>query len=539
MADYIQNLSTRIKQGDIEQAKELLSQIHERHPTEKQILLDAIALATDKTALELLSFLTKKENKDPEIHERLIQMASDRAHLNFRFILILLESAQSRTLAHASPLLKHILSNETDKTVLSAIIRKAGIKKIKALVNDLAEFIFYDDQTLKLDAVKALEKIGTPSALTALERAADTDKCDQHILDAINSLNLELEKKLPFPDKTAAPGPALLPDFTQLAAPMVKKRIQAYHDLSQSDIDLAGLLGREEILTNHDLLLNLLLLASRNIPFDCINPIFDILSTPEIDDNIKFAAYIALEAYPELESAASILKGLTEDPMHTRLAAIRVLDKNASDYVCAELKNRIESGTNKGESLAVNILDARAETIIERMMISDTFSYMASNYLSKAAPMPVLDTFIEILKNRNLHSTARKYMDIRQTRQPVDQKQVFVISSCRTVHDVYSRLIHSCGVACRTFSTAIGAFESIVNQRPSVVICDFMLKEISGLDLTREIRDLYPKKEVPIILSSLQKNFDQKDLEKEMEIAGADFFCSFPATVKQIKSWIK
>ena len=538
MADYIQNLSTSIKQGKTQQAKRLLAHIYGRHLSEKQIILDSIALARDETAFELLSFLTAKKNKDPEIHERLIQMVSDRAHLNFRFILILLENAQAKTLTLASPLLKHILSNETDTSILSAIIRNAGINKIKSLVTDLAEFIFYDDQNLKLDAVTALENIGTRRALAALEKAADTEKCDQHILDAIKLIRVKLEKESAFFEGEPASGSIPLPDFTQLAAPTIKKRIQAYHHLSQMDIDLAGIIDREEVLANRDLLINLLLLASRTIPFDCINPIFEILSTPEIDNDIKFAAYIALEAYPELESAASILKGLTQGPMHNRLAAIRVLDKNASDYVCAEIKNRIESGTTDGERLGVAILDARAKTIIERMMISDTFSYMASNYLSKSAPMPVLDAFIEILENRNLYSTARKYRDIRQTRQPLNQKQVTVISSCRTVHDLYSRLIYSCGFDCLAFSKAIDAFESIADKKPAAVICDLMLKEMSGLDLTREIRELYTKDDVPVILSSLQKNLDQTDLNDEMDNAGVNFFYSFPATVNQIKPWI-
>jgi len=541
MSDYLPTLKNSIKTGKLGKAKTLLSEIKDRHPAQKQEILQMIALASEKTAYELLLFLTDKAHKDPDIHDRLIQLTVDRAHLNYRFILILFENADRKIINHALPLMKHILSNETDKDLLSAIIRSAGKLKTSGLINELAEFIFYDDLKLKLDAVNALERIGSEQALEVLKKAAETEKCDQDILDAIQVLEAAHTTK-PTQEKKPSPAPSkpdAKTDFGNLTSPSVEKRFEALIHFSKEKIDLAHALSQDHIFKDHDLSINLLRLVSRTIPLEAVNPLFDIIDRPKLDPTIKFLAYSALETYPELESAASVIQGLNESAMFVRLAAIKALDKNLSDFVCADLKNRIESGTKKGEMLAQTILDANARNIIEYLMISDTFSYMESNYLSKSAPMPALNTFIDILKSRNLKSTAKKYMDIKKERQKKITEHIIVVSSCDAILNVYSRLIFSCGLSCLTFRQPQEAFEAIVFEKPSAVICDLLLTDLSGIDLAREVRELYSKKQVPVIISTLQRSLDQDQLNKELEDAGVNTLCEFPAKTSQIKSWIK
>lgn len=538
MQDYLPKLKKSIKTGKIVEATTLLAGIRDRHPLEKEEVLSAIALASDKTAFALLSWMTGESHRDPEIHDRLIQLVTDRAHLNFSFSLILFENADRQIIIHATPLLKHILSNETDKKVLSAVIRTAGKLKIDGLVQDLAEFIFYDDLKLKSDAVNALERIGSSGALEKLEQAAKTEKCDQDILDAIHVLTGDLKE----PEETVESQPQEPPqirDIAVLTSKSVEKRFDALVNFSEEGVDLARALSQKDHLADHDLMINLLRLVSRTIPLDAVNPLFDIIKRKKTHPNIKFLAYNALGAYPELESAASVLQGLNESAMHVRLAAIKVLDKNLTDFVCAEVKNKIESGTKKGELLAQAILDANAKNLIEFLMVSDTFSYMASNYLSKAAPLSSLQTFIDILQSRKLRSTAKKYADIREQRNESYQNLFIVVSSSNAILDVYSKLIFACGFSCQTFARAQEAFEAIAFEEPRAVICDLFLNDLTGIDLCREVRQLYPKDQVPVIISTLQRNLDARELDNELERAGANACCEFPAKSSQIKSWGK
>jgi hypothetical protein len=172
------------------------------------------------------------------------------------------------------------------------------------------------------------------------------------------------------------------------------------------------------------------------------------------DASLKFAAYIALASFPELESAASIVKGLSESASYVQLTAVKVLEKNLSDFVRSEIKNRIKSGTKTGEQLAHIILDAQANSIIEYLTMSDTFQYITSNYLTNDAPVSVLKNYIHILKKRNLKFTVKKYKDILGKKRTGHQGIFVIISSANTILKTYEKLIYSTGFATLGFSSS-------------------------------------------------------------------------------------
>lgn len=558
MSDYLTDLKKNIKAGKTSKVKTLLADLSSRHMQQKLEILELLALAADKPAFEFLTLLTRPEHKDDDIHDRLIQLITDRAHLNFNFIFILLNNGDKKVVNHSIPLIRHILSNETDKDLLNRLIRKAGMRKVDGLTDDIAEFIFYDDILLKSESVKALERIGSPKALDTLIKASNTDKCDDDILDAIQVLSASinqvsktegepskpastLEKPEESTSETQADedSSALAVLLSNLTSTQIQKRFNAYNDLSAQNPKAIAKLLRTHPADNHDLTINLLTLVKRTIPFSAAIKIFDILKEKGTPATVKFAAYSALEAYPELKSAASVVKGLSESSLAVRIAAIRVLNKNLSDFVFAEIKNKIESGTQKGETLAENILDANAENIIEQLMISDTFSYIASNYLSRNAPITCLDTFIRILEKRRLKSTARKYLDIKDARMTEPSASFVIVSGCESVLNIYNKLICTCGFSALLFRQPQDAFEALLAQKPLAVVSDLFLGDITGLDFAKEIRDLYPVNDVPVILSTLQKNLDSSVMENEMKTHGVNNICDFPATVSQIKSWVK
>lgn len=566
MSAYIPSLKKLFKANKKKEAKELLGQLASQPDGDKQEVVQLLAIAHDKTAFELLLFLTSKDNQVEEIHERLIQLAIDRAHLSFQFVLILFQNAGNEIIHQSIPLLRHILSSSTDTELLAEIITWSGKIRLESLAEELAEFIFYDDKRLKEESVKALERIGTTHACELLVKASETEKCDQNILDAIQVLSgqakAQKEEKEPEPEKTSPepPEPEQSKPTTRPAAKTKKsepeeltfddhleklvstdlyERFNAFasfaHDSSKIAAELPGLME----CGHHDLAISLLRLTERTIPVSAINDLFNIIDQKKIDNTIKFAAYSALNAYPSLKSAASVVKGLSEAALFVRLAAIQVLDNNLSDFISAEIKSQIESGTKKGEALAENILDAQASNIIDSLMGSDAFNYIASNYLSRNAPQPVLDTFIKILEQRKLKSTARKYKDLREEKLEQDKKLFIVISTSKAALQTYSKLICACGFLPNIYQNPQDAFEAFLAEKPAAIVCDLFLNDMTGLDIAQEVRELYPVDEVPFIISTFQKTLDKELLASEMERSGVNAICDFPAKTSQIKSWVK
>lgn len=434
------------------------------------------------------------------------------------------------------PLMKHILSKETDFEILKETIKTAGRQRIEALVDDIAEFIFYDESKLKTEAVRALERIGSNSAYKNLLKAANSSKCDQNILDSIEVL--KNHKKKDPPEKKTIKNQAkknLSNDISTLNDNLKSKNIETRFNGFTKLADIVSDTDNTEILTknlkskDHDLIINTLGLISRTIPKTLISEVFSLLENKKIDKKIKFAAYAALEAFPELESAASVINGINDSSMPVRTAAVKTLDKNPTDLVIAEIKEKIESGTESGKKLGENILDAQANNLINQLMVSDAFSYISSNYLEKKASFQVLENYINIQKKRKLIASSKKYTKSLKKRQKKERLNFIIISNFQIRINIYTKILFAAGYTSKVFYNPQSAFESLMAEKPFAIICDLFLHDMTGLDLIKEIREIRPEKELPVILSTLQKDF----LNQENNIIG------FPPNINQIHHCFK
>ncbi|MCG8614677.1 MAG: hypothetical protein MI802_00565 [Desulfobacterales bacterium] len=580
MGEYIPQLKHLIKTARLQEAREALADLASRPQTDQEAVIELLALASDSTALDLLGFLTETTSKENPLHLRLFQLTSDRAHINSNFVRILINSGTPAQMRQITPLLKHILTKEAQGDLLNRILRVVGKFKLEALIDDVAEFIFYDDPTLKQESVKALERMATPKALERLKQIAKTDKCDLDILDAIDVLEERLEpmapaaetapvspvpfapqppESAPQPPPTPEPAPApqaaapsppaaappvqtepsdeLSDKLFLLASKRLQDRHQAYLYFCEHGDMVARALKASLDSKDTDLMINLLRLTARTIPQKAVSDLLTLAGKKDLERPLKFSVYSALAHLPELESAASVVSGTSDTSMHIRIAALHALDRHCSDFVIAEIKKKIESGTKVGEAIGVSILDAKATRLIDALMDSDTFSYIISNYLERGASLQVLDAYISVLEQRKRVSSVKKHNRLRLEQAKKERPFFVVIHPSEIYLSVYAKLIHSCGFDARTFVSPQEAFESIVFEKPAAVVCDLFIKELTALDLAREIREIYPRDEVPIIVSSLQKNLDKTLMNHAFDEAGINGFYDFPAKISQIKTW--
>jgi len=553
MTDFIPELKGLIKTDHTKEAKTLLASFSSRSEEDQQAVIEMLALASDPTGLDLIDFLMSG-TREKSVQKRLFQLATDRAHLNYAFTGLLLSHGTPTQIRHSIPLLKHIIAKATKGELLNRILRTAGKLRLEALTDDVAEFIFYDDDDLKRESVKALERMGNKRALKHLEHIAGTDKSDMDILDAIDMLKEKLGPEEAVEDRAAqASAPRDTPprkrqepqpvrddgqtQLQRLASGRLDQRMEAYGYFCDNQDLVADALHQNIDTESHDLLLNLLRLTTRTIPQKAEGDLLTLITRNNLETSLQIATLTALAAFPELESAAAVLKLAESSSMVVRLAAVKVLDRHCSDYVAAEIKSRIETGTKKGEALGISILDAGAVRLMDALMASDTFSYIASNYLERSAPVAAIDAFIHVLENRNRTSTVKKYSRIRTERASKKRPFFVVIHPTQAYLDVYTKLIHNCGFDTRCFTAPQQAFESIVFEKPAAVICDLFIGQMSVLDLAPEIRELYPVTEVPIIASTPQRDLDKEVVDNEFKAAGINTLCGYPAKPAQIKSW--
>ena len=567
MASFISEFERIIKTGEID--SDILSQILSLDEEQQQAMIERLAPAPDDAAYDILFFLMNTMGPTHPLRKRLYQLTMDRAHINFKFSMILINHTNPENPGPIVHLVKHILSKETNKDLLRDIFRAAGRLALEFLVDELAEFVFYGDPELRKEAVTAMERIGTDKAVQRLEQIAQTDKCGPDILDSLAFLKGKRKpapapkppaKRKPSGQKPAQsappepktpkaapvqPAPLQPPkphkdpyinNIQLLTSPNIEDRFNAFEYFSDKGAKVAQALHDNLETRTPDLLGNLLRLIGRTIPGEAVGDLLALTEQKNIENQDRFCLYTALSHYPELVSIAPIVKAVTDPAIFVSMAAIRTLDTHCSDYVVAEIRKKIESGTKAGETLATTILDTCAPHLIEALMASDSFSYISSNYLESSAQPRTIDTWVNILEKRKRTSTAKKFARLKAHQSRADQPAIVVIHPSAPFIDIFSRLIHGCGFRTRTFLGPQEAFESILNEKPAGIITDFFVKQMRVTELAREIREIYSAEQVPLMVSSLQRHLDKSNLAAMFQSFGINGFWDFPAKPSQIKS---
>jgi hypothetical protein len=554
MASFISEFERVIKTGKMD--SDILMQVLNLDEDRQQTVVEQLALAPDDVAYDILSFLMNTMGAIHPLRPRLYQLTVDRAHLNFKFALILINHTNPDHPGPIIHLLKHILGKATDQALIKDIFRAAGRLGTEFLIDDLAEFVFYDDPELRKEAVIAMERIGTHKAIQRLEQIEQTDKCGPDILETLAFLKSKRKTTpAPQPQEKAKPAPSKKsyrqpqqaksaplcqvpedPNLRLLVSPKIEDRLKAFEYFGDKGQKVADALHDNLENQTPDLMVNLLRLVARTIPQESLGDLLTLTENKDLNTSIRFSLYTALSHYPELESTAPIVKAVTDPAIFVSIAAIRALDTHCSDYVIAEIRKKIESGTKAGETLAMTILDTCVPNLIEALMVSDTFSYICSNYLESSAPAKVIDTWVKILEKRNRTSTAKKFARIRDKRSQTNCPAFIVIHQSPAYIDVFSRLIHGCGFRARTFFGSQEAFEFIVSEKPAGIITDFFIRQMRVNDLAREIREFYSKEEVPLIVSSLQGHLDKDNLASMFQTWSINELWEFPPKPSRIKS---
>lgn len=88
----------------------------------------------------------------------------------------------------------------------------------------------------------------------------------------------------------------------------------------------------------------------------------------------------------------------------------------------------------------------------------------------------------------------------------------------------------------QVFSDGLQALNSIMQDKPDLVLLDIMLPSMSGLEICRRLRDQYTAQELPIIMISAKGA--EADIVKGLEM-GADDYISKPFSTKILAARVK
>ena len=237
------------------------------------------------------------------------------------------------------------------------------------------------------------------------------------------------------------------------------------------------------------------------------------------DPNVRFAAFETLGRLPLDKGAYTLAAGL-EDPVgNVRAAAARAIDRNYNSALSAGVRNLIRPGDDNAHSIIETIISSQCDTIFSDLMAEESFLSPAADYLTQKAHPGIRQHFSGILKEAGHGDIVGKDKSTKVT----DEKpsiRVFAVDDSAMILNIYRTVLHNLGFDSELFQFPADAIDKITQDKPDVILTDLNMPEITGIDLTRRVREQYTKDKLPVIMVTTQDEAKDNQAADEAGVNG-------------------
>jgi two-component system phosphate regulon response regulator PhoB len=118
----------------------------------------------------------------------------------------------------------------------------------------------------------------------------------------------------------------------------------------------------------------------------------------------------------------------------------------------------------------------------------------------------------------------------------MDEKNILVVEDERAIREMVAFNLKRAGYSVMEAADAASARHTIVDHRPDLVLLDWMLPDLSGLELARSLRRDDATRELPILMLTARAAEDDKVMGLE---SGADDYLTKPFSARELVARIQ
>jgi len=511
--EFINELVFCLKQEDIVKAKALLQFISDTDvdPDIQQKALIELAKGSEKIVFPLLEYLTKVEISNQKIQDSLYELILDKAYGNIDLVinyitknekkarLLFIKAAGELLLTDTAPVLQQIIADDKDRDILAAAILSLGNLRLPESLTLFATLKPHPDKIIKTAAIFAISETGGNAAVDLLMEFVGEDEeinkltvealADIQDLYALNKLTALLNSSITIVRDTAIDH---LLKLGNKATPILTKAFQnAEADYLVHLVTTLGYIGDPA----------------------GVSHILDIVNTKPKDANIRQAAYEAMERIPSPKTAISLVQGLQDPVEAVRMSAARAIDRNLSKVLVAGLRNVVREGSQDSKNAVAALIDSDANNIFNFLAEEESFLELARNHVTTQADPGTKKAFLKQMIQIGRKDFAQSIAKTEAMGEKTMGRaaQIFVIDDSKMMLKLYQNKLSALGYKPITFDRPEDAIPQIIQKKPDLVITDLNMPNISGLELTREIRKKYTRQDIPILMITTQSDFVEKE----------------------------
>ncbi len=109
--------------------------------------------------------------------------------------------------------------------------------------------------------------------------------------------------------------------------------------------------------------------------------------------------------------------------------------------------------------------------------------------------------------------------------------KILIVDDERSIRDMIKVALELVGFQCIEAASAVQAMPIIVDERPDLILLDWMMPEVSGIELLRRLRRESVTQEIPVIL--LTAKSEEQNTVQALE-SGADDYITKPFSAREL-----
>jgi len=432
---------------------------------------------------------------------------------------IMIETAGELKLEQATPALINALGQANDSAMVRLIIETLGLIGDPESINTLTDFLYSADRDLINCAIYALGQVGTS---TAMHRLAERMGTDNELDLVILTVFAEVQDQVSL---------GKLNDT--LRSHYAHMRIYVKDALTHIGAKAVPVLIENLKESDSDLLVHTLNILGDIGDEGAVLPIRNLLNAVPKNANVRFAAYEALAMLPLKKGAYTLAAGLTDAEDHVCTAAARAIDKNFNEILAAGVKNMVRAGNDEARHIVKIIVNAEVDNIFLSLAGEDYFQEMALNYLPYTHP-DIRNHYVTLLKKHGLNSFADRVAG--EVSEQTSGLRVCAVDDSRMILNIYKATLHELGCEPVLFEFPASAIEWLKTEKPAIVLTDLNMPEISGIQLTEQVRATYTMDELPVVMVTTQSDIQDHEAATR---AGVNDILMKPFNVHSLKKAIE
>jgi len=513
--DFINELIFCLNEKDIVKAKALLQFASDANVDVQvqKMALAELAKGPENVVFPLLEYLTKLEISNTEVQESLYDLILDKAYGNTNLVIEYIASNEKKTriqfiraagdlfLEETIPVLTRVVQDEADPEIITPAIDSLAAFRKPEHIELFSSFTTHSDPNTIRAAIFAIGAVANPQAAdTLLNFLCEDETINKLVVQALaNKQELyDLEKI------------TLL-----LSSPVTIIRDTAIDELINMGKKATPLLTKAFKNAEADYMVHLVTTLGYIEDQAAIPAIMEIINTQPKDANIRQAAYEAMERIPSPRTAICLVQGLQDPEESVRMSAARAIDKNLSKPLVAGLKNIVRDKSPEAESAVSALIDTDATNIFNFLMEEESFRELASTHISEKASPATRKTFLKNMASIGQVEFAEEIASkISNGDQPEvsSSVKIVVVDDSKMMLKLYQNKLSLLGLACETYHRPEDAVQRILSGKTDLVITDLNMPNISGLELTMEVRRKFTRTDLPILMITTQSDFvEEKD----------------------------